>query len=379
MAAVFAPIRSLTAFSRGAPAPLLASAAVVTLMFSATPFLIPEVSDRFGVGRGDAGLISVFQVGAFALANVTVPRVLQPSIRIFKISVMVMAIGNVASIVAPGFVTLLISRLLTGGSAGAITWLGWSSAMGTKRSLSAMSAIGPMAALVSAPVLGLLIGFGDRVVFGVLAASVLPLLFVDVPPFAVRPKPGERSGSRSNRVLLGALFLLTCAGASLFIYEMVVAVELLGMSPFAASLGFSLNAAAGFAGARLAARHRRPGIWLATAGPAALVSVLGGSVFWFYVGMAWWGFAFWMGLPGVLEMLAARSLRPDERAGDAQGLMAFGRSLGPGVGGVFVDAGSFEGLAIAAGVGLTLSGVVVVGVQEGREALPPTDIRTVGP
>lgn len=317
------------------------------------------------------------QVGAFAIANVVLPRLLQPSGRIFRLSLLVMVVANIGSVMAPDFVTLLASRAFTGGSAGAITWLAWAAAMGTRRSLAAMSSVGPMAALVSAPVIGALIGLGDQVVFGFLAVSVIPLLFMRLPVFAERPRPGERSGSRSNRVLLGALFLLTCAGASLFVYEAVVAVDLLGMTPFAASLAFSLNAGAGFLGARLASRHRRPGIWLATAGPAAVLSVAGGSMLWFYVGLAWWGFAFWMGLPGVLEMLAARSLRPDERAGDAQGLMAFGRSVGPGIGGVFIDAGSFEGLALAAGIGLSLSGVVVVGVQEGREALPPSDMRTV--
>lgn len=319
------------------------------------------------------------QVGAFAIANVILPRLTQPSGRIFRLSLVVMVVANIASVVAPGFITLLVSRAFTGASAGAITWLAWAAAMGTRRSLAAMSSVGPMAALVSAPVVGVLIGMGDQVVFGFLAASVVPLLFMRLPEFVERPHPGERSGSRSNRILLGALFLLTCAGASLFVYEAVVAVDVLGMTPFAASLAFSLNAGAGFLGARLASRHRRPGIWLATAGPAAVLSVAGGSMLWFYVGLAWWGFAFWMGLPGVLEMLAARSLRPDERAGDAQGLMAFGRSIGPGVGGVFVDGGSFEGLALAAGIGLTLSGLVVVGVQEGREALPPSDIRTVSP
>ena len=379
MVTVFAPIRSLTAFSRGAPAPLLASAAVVTFMFAATPFVIPEAADRFGIGRGEGGLFSTVQVGAFALANVVLPRLLQPSGRIFRIALVVMVAGNAASVVAPDFLTLLISRVFTGGAAGAITWLGWAAAMGGRGSLAAMSAVGPVAALVSAPVMGLLIGLGDRVVFATMAVSVVPLLLMDLPQFTSRPRPGERSGSRSNRVLLAALFLLTCAGASLFVYQAVVAVEILGMSPFVASLAFSLNAAAGFVGARFAGSHRRPGIWLATAGPAAVLSVMGGSVLWFYVGLAWWGFAFWMGLPGVLEMLAARSLRPDERAGDAQGLMAFGRSAGPGIGGIFVDGANFEGLAIAAGIGLTLSGLVVVGVQEGRETLPPTDIRTVSP
>ncbi len=374
---VFAPIRSLTAFTRGAPAALLAAAAAVTFMFSATPFLIPEVAERFGIGRGQAGLLSVVQVGSFAITNVTLPRLIQPTAAVFRLSLVVMTVANLASIVAPDFALLLGTRVFTGASAGALTWLGWSAAMGTARSLAAMSSIGPVSALVAAPFLGWLIGWGDGAVFAALALSVAPLAFLAVPSFAERPTPGERSGSRSNRVLLGALFLLTCAGASLFVYQAVVAVEVLGMTPLAASIGFSLNAAAGFAGARLASRHRRPGIWLATSGPAAVVSVLGGSAWWFYLGMAWWGFAFWMGLPGVLQMLAARSLRPDERAGDAQGLMAFGRSIGPGIGGVMVDGGSFAGLAVTAGVGLALSGLVVVGVQEGREALPPSDPRTI--
>ena len=339
--------------------------------------MIPEIADRFGIGRGEGGLYSTVQVGAFALANLILPRVVQPSARIFKIALVMLMVANLGSIVAPNFLMLLISRVFTGGAAGAITWLGWAAAMGTRASLSSMSAVGPMAALVASPLIGLLVGLGDRAVFAAMAVTVAPLLFVHIPPFSQRPRPGERSGSRSNRVLLAALCLLTCAGASLFVYQAVVAVDILDMSPFAASLAFSLNAAAGFVGARFANRHRRPGLWLATSGPAAILSVMGGSVLWFYVGLAWWGFAFWMGLPGVLEMLAARSLRPDERAGDAQGLMAFGRSAGPGIGGVFVDGANFEGLALAAGIGLTLSGLVVVAVQEGREALPPSDIRTV--
>ncbi len=374
---MFAPIRSLTAVGRGAPLALMSSAAIVTFMFSATPFLIAEVADRFEIGPGQAGLLSVVQVGAFAIANVVLPRVLQPSARVFRVAAMVLMLADVASIVTPSFSWLLASRVFSGAAAGALTWLAWSAAMRTTAALSSISAIGPVAALVSAPILGALMVFGDRVIFGVLALSVLPLIFVSLPSFERRPNLGERSRSRSNRVLLGALFLLTAAGAGLFVFEAVVAVERLGMSPFAASLAFSLNAGAGFLGAKLAPRHRRPGIWLATSGPAAVLTVIGGTPLWFYVGMAWWGFAFWMGLPGVLQMLAARSLRPDERAGDAQGLMAFGRSIGPGVGGVMVDAGSIVTLAVVAGVGLTLSGVIVVGVQEGREALPPTDLRTL--
>lgn len=70
-------------------------------------------------------------------------------------------------------------------------------------------------------------------------------------------------------------------------------------------------------------------------------------------------------------MLAERSIEPSERAGDAQGVMAFGRSVGPVLGGAFVDADAFRNLAIVVGIGMTTSGLTVAAVQEGREHLPP--------
>ena len=67
---------------------------------------------------------------------------------------------------------------------------------------------------------------------------------------------------------------------------------------------------------------------MASIGPAALATVLGPAPL-YYGGMAWWGFAFWMGVPGVLQMLVDRSLEPSERAGDGQGVLALGRASGP--------------------------------------------------
>jgi DHA1 family inner membrane transport protein len=113
-----------------------------------------------------------------------------------------------------------------------------------------------------------------------------------------------------------------------------------------------------------------------TIAPAAVMTVYGPPVF-FFIGMTWWGFAFWMAIPGVLQMLSDRSLAPSERAGDAQGLMAVGRSFGPILGGAFVDMGALTTLGVVAAAGLGVSGAMVVGVQEGREHLPPTDPRTV--
>ena len=375
---VFGPIRTLTSVRPGAQAAVLASTAAVTGVFSATPFLIPVVAAQFGVSEGSAGLLSVAQVGGFAAANLILPRVLHPSGRIFRASLVALVVANLVSIFMPAFGGLVAVRVLAGFSAGAIAWIAWTDAMRSSRSLASISAAGPLAALVAAPTLAFLSGVGIWLVFSVLAAAAIPALALPPPRPPRTERPGQRSRSRSNRLLLAALWLSTFAGSALFIFEAVTAREVLGMSALATSAAFSANAGAGLLGARLAGRHRRPGVFLASTGPAALLTVFGGHPVLFYLGMAWWGFAFWMGIPGVMEMLAARSLQRGERAGDAQGLMAFGRTLGPLLGGSFVDAGSYGGLAVAASAGLTLSGLMVVGVQEGREWLPPTDHRVIG-
>ena len=173
-----------------------------------------------------------------------------------------------------------------------------------------------------------------------------------------------------------AMWLLTFSGSALFINEALVARDIHGLAPLAASIALSLNATGGLIGARLSTRHRHPGWWLAFAGVAAWVTV-NGPVALFFIGMAWWGFAFWMGVPGVMEMISARSLERSERAGDTQGLMAVGRAFGPAMGGAFVDAGALVALSWVSGVGLATAGVTVIGVKEGRERLPPSDPRTV--
>jgi DHA1 family inner membrane transport protein len=111
-------------------------------------------------------------------------------------------------------------------------------------------------------------------------------------------------------------------------------------------------------------------------GAAAVITVVGPTPL-FYLGMAWWGFAFWMAVPGVLQMLIDRSLDASERAGDAQGLMAVGRAFGPALGGYFVNANLLTGLAIVSSIGISASGLTVVGVKQGREMLPPTDPGTI--
>jgi len=352
--------------------PLLLAAVSVTAMFGATPFLIPVIAERYGVTDGFAAAISVVQVGVFALVTLTFPRWLAPSGVLFRLAGIVFFVANVASAGLSDFSMLLVSRGVAGGAAGVLTWIAWADAMRTPRSLAAIASAGPLTALLAAPVLAGLAQFGDRAVYLALALVSVPAMLLTFHDTAVKPEERRVSGSRSNRVLLFALFSLTLFATTLFVFEAVAARDLLGLSPVAASLGFSLNAAGGLLGARLASRYRRPGWWVASIGPAAFLSVAGGHPAFYFLSMAWWGFSYWIGVPGVLQMLADRSNEPGERAGDAQGYMAIGRTIGPAVGGAFVDASAFLLLSVVAAIGMAASGGIVIAVQEGREGLPPT-------
>jgi predicted MFS family arabinose efflux permease len=370
---MFLPARLAYALRPNAAPGLLAAAAATAVMFGATPFLIPELARHFGVSEGFAGGVSVAQVAAFALANVVAPRLVSPSRRLLTGAGAGLVAANLASAAAPSFAVLLAFRAVAGACAGTLTWIAWIDAMRHRHSMAAVAAVGPVTALIAAPLLSLVAELGDRAVYLALAAAAVPTLMLGAEIEAGAPPDRRVSRSRSNRVLLAALFLQVFAGSALFIYTAVAAREELGLTPVATSFGFSLNALGGLIGARLSTRHRRPGWWLASSGLGAFLTVGGGHVVLFYAGLLWWGFAFWMGIPGVLTMMAERSLEPGERAGDAQAVMAFGRAVGPLLGGGLADAGAFRELALIVGAGMTASGLVVTGVQEGRRLLPPSD------
>lgn len=344
-------------------------------MYAATPWLITPIAERYGVSEGAVGAVSVAQVGAFAAANFVLPRLFAPNGRVLRISAAALLLLNLLSAVPSIFGVLVGIRLLAGVAAGAMTWLTWTDAMKERKSMAAVASTGPVAVLIGAPLLALLAAEGDRAVYLALAVATVPAVVFGATLTGERRALGLVSRSRSNRVLLAALAGTTLFGSALFINEALVARDIHGISDLSASIAFSLNAAGGLLGARLSTKHKRPGWWIASIGPAAAMTAFGPPAF-FFIGLVWWGFAFWMGIPGVLQMLSDRSLTPAERAGDAQGLMAVGRAIGPILGGAFVDLGSLTGLAVVAGVGLTGSGATVIGVQEGREMLPPTDSRT---
>ena len=375
---MYGPTRFFYALRPRAPVALLAGTIAVAAMFAATPFLIPAISDRYGVSAGFAGAISVAQVGAFALVNFALPRRFTPTAAMFRWAAIALAVMSLASMVTVELWQLVLLRLVAGGAAGTLTWIAWVDAMSQPRSMAGIASVGPVTALVAAPILSLLAENGDRAVYLALGLVALPAIVLRL-QVQGSPRPQrEVSRSRSNRILLAALFVLTLAGSALFIHLAVVGTRIHDLDPVVASLAFSLNSVGGLIGARLAFRHRHPGWWLASAGPAVAIVVVGGSPG-FFIGMAWWGFAFWMAVPGILQMLSERSLQPAERAGDAQGIMAVGRALGPIMGGIFADADRFTALAIVSASGIAAAGLVTTGVKEGRERLPPSDPRVIGP
>jgi MFS family permease len=113
----------------------------------------------------------------------------------------------------------------------------------------------------------------------------------------------------------------------------VIGQDNVGMSALAVSLVFAGNAIAGVPSARYRGTRKLPGLWImVTAACALLIGVFNEpAVFW--IALTLWGFSFWMAVPGAFALLAERSRYPNERAGDAQAVMAAGRVVGPLVGG----------------------------------------------
>ena len=92
----------------------MASTAAVTMLFSATPFLLAPISDRYGVTLGLAGAISIAQVGALAVVNFLLPRFVRPSGRILRYAAISLALLNALSAFPNWFWVLVALRVGAG-------------------------------------------------------------------------------------------------------------------------------------------------------------------------------------------------------------------------------------------------------------------------
>lgn len=285
---------------------------------------------------------------------------------------------NALSATTSLFGVLIALRVFAGMAAGVISWLAWTEAMRHRTSLRDVAGVGPLAAFVGSPGVAWLLTVGDhRTVFVVLALSCIPASLMPT-SFDETELPARRrmSPSRSNVVLLVALGTLAGAGSSLFIFAASIGEVQVELDPVVVSLAFSANAIAGLVATRLQATRWSAPLWLAAIVVCAAAVGFGTNPILFLTAMALWGFAFWMAVPTVLAGVASWSLAPDERTGDAQGIMAFGRVIGPMVGGVLLGVGSFHAVGVGAVAGLVVSVVLVAAVDRYRRIHP--DRRPVG-
>lgn len=358
------PTRVIQAVRPQASAGVMAGAAVVAATFAATPFLLPDLSNRLDVDIGFTGLLSVAQVGSFAAASFLAGRLFRPRRRLHYGSLLLVALASFGSAAVADFTLLLVTRVFAGLGMGTITWIAWADATRFARGIGDVAAVAPVTATVASPALGWLVGTGGyRLVFAVLGlvalvAMLLPVDFGDLPRIGRRVNP-----SRSNRVLLVTLVVLSVGGSSVFIFTAAAAQALHGLDALTVSWALSLNAVAGVAATRQTARKRSAGPWLLTTALAALLVGTVGSSIVFFMALTLWGFAFWMAIPAIIRLLTERSDNPSERMGDAQAAMAAGRVLGPVLGGLVLGAGQFGRLSVVGSAVIMISALAVGTVE----------------
>lgn len=358
------PTRVVAAVRPQASPGVLGGAAVVAAVFAGTPFLLPSVSSEMGVPIGLTGLLSTAQVGSFALAAFLAGRLFTPRRRLHYGALVLVMFTSVASALTTDFALLVSTRLVAGLGLGTLTWIAWADATRFARGLGDVAAVAPVTAALASPPIGWLIATGGYrwvyLSFGVLAAVAL-IFRVD---FGDLPKIGRNvSKSRSNRVLLGSLGLLSVGGSAVFVFSGAIAAGVHAMSPVALAWGLSLNAVSGVLATRIQAGRGRAGLWMmGTMISALALGLLAGRLVFFIV-MALWGFAFWMAVPAVFRLLAERSLTPSERVGDAQAVMAVGRVIGPVVGGIALGAGQFARLSVTGAVVMGVAALTVTTVE----------------
>jgi DHA1 family inner membrane transport protein len=359
------PARAAQAVRPSASLGLLASAAVVSTVFTATPFAIAAVASTFGVSAGMAAVISTAQVAGFTVANIAGSRRLAPTRGLLVRAAVGLVVADALSALTPWFWLLGVTRAGAGAAMGLMVWIAWADSAANGRHRGEVAAVGPLTAAVAAPVLAVAADVGGaRGLYATLAlVGALALL---VPArVAVQRAPSEARAfarTRGVTVVLAALALFTTGGSSVFVFATVIGQDQVGLSALAVSVAFSLNAVAGIPAARLARRRRVPGGWMALTALCALAVGVTTDPVVFFVAMTLWGLAFWVAVPEVFWLLADRSAFPDQRVGDAHAALALGRIAGPTAGGLLLEAGSLTVLAVAATVAMLAAAAMVEAV-----------------
>jgi predicted MFS family arabinose efflux permease len=362
------PVRVIQTLRPKIAAGVLTATAVSTVVFSATPFLVRGIANDQHVSVSAVGLISTAQLLGFMLTTWAAGRFLRARRRMLVIAVIVGVVANLASGWAPWFTFLIGARVISGVSLGLIAWIAWAEVFGNDERVGDVAVIGPLVGTISSPIIAVVIDQSgpDLLFYGLAAIYVVPLFFIRSTNLdaAARPKQQRHRPTRAAAAILVALGVITCGGSSVFVFAAVIGQDEVGLSPLVLSLVFSANALASVPSARYRGPRKLPGLWMSmTAIMAITVGTLHDpAVFW--VALTVWGFAFWMGIPGAFTLLAERSEYPQERAGDAQAIMAAGRMVGPLIGGA-AYAISPEALGLIGG-GIMLAAALLMVYVEWR-------------
>lgn len=346
------PIRLVLAARPSVTPALLVAIASSTAVFAATPFLLPAIAEEYGVSIGLVGWMSTTQLAGFVAASWIGGHFLSPVRSVFIAGALLGVAANLASAVAPTFAFLAMTRFVSGISLGLAAWIAWQAAFGDNRKTGDVAVVGPLVGTMVVPAISLLIqNVGVNWLFVVLAGVAgTPLLFARQVSSQkeLRPHSTRHASTRAATVILLALGAITLGGSSVFVYGATIGGELNGLSALTISLLYSANALASIPAAKWAGPRGPAGMWfLCTAACAIAIAASRNGVV-FSIALVMWGFFFFMGIPAAFSLLAARSKFPEERAGDAQAVMALGRVFGPLVGGAFLAAGSTLALALTA-------------------------------
>lgn len=375
---LLAPVRVIQTLRPNIPAGVFAATAVSTVVFSATPFLIPAIADDRALSVGLVGIISTAQLGGFVIASSVGPRFLRPRRRVMVLAIVIGVLANLLSAVSPWFAMLVATRWLSGLSLGLIAWIAWAEVFGDNERVGDVAIIGPIVGTVASPIVALVVArAGPDWLFAVLAGLYLvPACFVRSMRLdaSKRPHRDRHPPTRAAAAILVVLTMLTLGGSATFVFAGAIGHDVVGLPAFTVSLVFAANALAGLPSARFRGDRKLPGLWLCLTGLSAVAvgTLHSATVFW--VALIIWGFAFWMGIPGAFALLAERSKYPDERAGDAQAVMALGRVVGPLVGGVLYEI-SPAALGIGGGGIIISAALLLVWVEWRIRPSVFTDIR----
>lgn len=356
------PYRVAAAFNTKRSAGMLLALGYSTVVMVSTPFLIPEISKHYDVGLTIASLIGVFQLAGFAAGSWGSGRWLEAKRSILAAALGISMVANAVSALVPALAILLAARFVGGVALGVIAWFAWANAFGKKQQMSKVAVVGPLIGVVSTPAVAFLLSNGSIArLFIVLAVlPVVPLSFcAGVPPGAQRDRKARQPAVTNAKVILCALTAFSLGGSAVFQFGVTIGAQELGLASGATAIGYTANSLISIPAAGWRGKRGIPSPWMAmTAVCAFLLATAFNSVL-FFAAIVLWGFSYWMAMPGVFDVLAQASAFPEERAGDAQAMMAVGRVCGPLLGGFLLDGPGTTALG-AVGSALMLSAAIAV-------------------